>query len=126
MRKNIKLLAYFILGIVYYLFVELTSIYIPCVFHEITHLWCPGCGVTRMLINIVRGNFKKAFHCNQLLFISFPIFLIIIIDLFYSNMKSKTPLYEKIPKWIYYVYIALLILFMIIRNIFPYFTPTGI
>ena len=57
---------------------------IPCPFHFITGLYCPGCGITRMIKSILKLDFYQAFRYNQLLFILLPFFIIIIIDLFIS------------------------------------------
>jgi len=35
-----------------------------CLFRAITGLPCPGCGITRGVIEIARGNFRKAWHQN--------------------------------------------------------------
>lgn len=126
MKKNIKFLVLLGIGILYFILGKLTGIYIPCFIHEVTGLYCPGCGISRMIINLCHLNFEKAYYCNQLLFISTPIFLFLIIDTFISNIRDVKPIYKKIPNTVYYVYIVLLILFMIIRNIFPYFAPIGV
>lgn len=33
----------------------------PCVFHEVTGLWCPGCGGTRSVRALVRGDLWQCF-----------------------------------------------------------------
>ena len=126
MKKNIKFFVLLGIGILYFILGKLTGIYIPCFIHSVTGLYCPGCGISRMIINLCHLNFEKAYYCNQLLFISTPIFLFLIIDTFISNIRDVKPIYKKIPNTVYYVYIVLLILFMIIRNIFPYFAPIGV
>lgn len=105
---------------------SITGLGIGCPILELSGFYCPGCGVTRMIKSILIGNFKQAFFYNQLLFISTPIFIYLTIDYMYSNYKEKTPLINKIPNKVYYAYIAILIIFGIIRNIFPYFAPTNI
>lgn len=92
----------------------------------ITKLYCPGCGVTRMIISIFKGDLYQAFRYNQLLFITFPIFVIYIIDYIYKTIKKKKTLVSITPNYIWYICIVLLIIFGIIRNIFPYFAPTVI
>ena len=117
MKKNKEILIIILIILIYLIFSNITGIAVPCIFHSITGLLCPGCGSTRMFKSILLGNFKKAFYYNQLLFISLPIFIILLINYLYSNYKNVKPIINKIPKYIYYGYIVILIIFGIIRNI---------
>ena len=56
-------------GIGYYFFVRLTGLAIPCVIYLITGKYCPGCGVTRMILALGRLDIAAAFSHNALLFI---------------------------------------------------------
>ena len=116
MKKKIIILNIVLIIILYIILNNIFHIYIPCIFHEITGFLCPGCGMTRMLREIIHGNLPKAFYYNQFLFISLPIFIIIFINLIYSNFKNIKPLYQKIPNYIYYTYIVLLLVFGVVRN----------
>ena len=41
--------------------------YLPqCLFYKFTHLYCPGCGMTRALYKLVHGDFPGAIRCNLL------------------------------------------------------------
>lgn len=42
------------------------SILPPCPFHEITGLYCPGCGTTRALHALLHGSFPLALSMNPL------------------------------------------------------------
>jgi hypothetical protein len=37
-----------------------------CPFHELTGLWCPGCGSTRAAVSLSHGNLVEAFRHNVL------------------------------------------------------------
>jgi hypothetical protein len=37
-----------------------------CPFHELTGLWCPGCGSTRAALSLSHGNLVEAFRHNIL------------------------------------------------------------
>ena len=113
------LLLFFVLGKVF-------TIYIPCLFHLITGLYCPGCGVTRMIYALASFDFYQAFRYNMLLFILFPFFIFFVLNYFYATYKNKEPLFKKVPQFIWYILIVILILWGILRNIFPYFAPTVI
>lgn len=38
----------------------------PCAFHEFTGLYCPGCGGTRAVRFLIRGNVEKSFIYNPI------------------------------------------------------------
>lgn len=40
---------------------------LPCLFHVITGLYCPGCGAGRASYNILHGNFLTAFCYNPVM-----------------------------------------------------------
>jgi len=99
---------------------------VPCAFHEITGLYCPGCGVTRMFLSIAELNFYQAFRYNPFVFVLLIIYLnyklyYLIIWLFDRNKKQK-----KIPELIIYIILIVAILFGILRNIeiFNWLAPT--
>lgn len=94
------------------------NIGIPCVIHEITGFYCPGCGITRCLFNLVKFNFVEAIHDNALVFFSLPFYLIYFINyncITYLNMKNRFN--GKKTKIFLYCYLALVLLFGVIRNI---------
>lgn len=99
---------------------------IKCPIHLLTNLYCPGCGVTRMIKSILKLDFYQAFRYNQLLFILSPFFIFLFLDYVYSYIVKKESLYKKIPEYVWIIIIVLLIIFGIIRNIFPYFAPVNI
>ncbi|WP_415972848.1 DUF2752 domain-containing protein [Rhodococcus sp. 077-4] len=41
-----------------------TSTYLPCPLHALTGLWCPGCGATRALGDLTRGDIAAAASSN--------------------------------------------------------------
>ena len=53
-------------GFLYWLFAEklgfhLGKFLLPCVFHQLTGIYCPGCGGTRASIALLQGHFIKSF-----------------------------------------------------------------
>ena len=98
--------------------------FLPCIINKITGLYCPGCGITRMLLSILKLDFYQAFRYNPLLFIFLILFIV------YQIIKLITiQFFNKDIKLNNYVYIFLLIItigFGVIRNIpiFSYLIPT--
>lgn len=66
-----------VLGVLllYYFWVRLTGLAIPCIFHVVTGFYCPGCGITRMLMALAEGNLALAYSCNEALFWLAPLAL---------------------------------------------------
>ena len=44
-----------------------------CVFHEVTGLYCPGCGAGRACYSILHGQFLEAFCYNPLMTVLLPL-----------------------------------------------------
>ena len=70
------------IGLLYFAFVKLTGWALPCPIRLVTGKYCPGCGVTRMLLAMLRLDFEAAFYANRLLFFLLPLIL------FYSFIKA--------------------------------------
>ena len=100
--------------------------FIPCIFHEITGLHCPGCGLTRMIISIVKLDFYQAFRYNPLLFILFPFAFTLIINYIYSVIQKKEPLYKRINNKVWITVIIILVIYGILRNIYTPLSPIEI
>lgn len=119
-KAFLNLTLLFLICPAYCVFVYCTDLYIPCIFRLLTGLKCPGCGISHMLINLLHFNFKAAFKSNQLLFITFPIIISMIIREIYCYIKYGN---HKTDKWIKvtsFVLIALFIAFTLLRNIFKF------
>jgi len=90
MRREIfKIVLVIFLLIVYLLVGNHFNIYLFCPIKKFLGLYCPGCGVTRMLYSILKGQFYQAFRYNPLIFISLPFIVIYYMDYLYSNTKNK-------------------------------------
>lgn len=122
-KKLIITLILFLLLIGYLILGNYFHFYIDCPIKKITGLYCPGCGITRMLSSILSFNFYQAFRYNPLLFISLPIILFLLIE---SIITKKEPLYNKIPTKIWVTIIIIFIFYGILRNIpfFDFLAPT--
>ena len=104
----------FFLFIIYYLLNKKIGIGIPCVFHELTGLYCPGCGITRLLFSLLELNFYQAFRSNPL------VFILLILSILYLILKlilKRFNINLTIPNYIYYFLLIIVIIFGILRNI---------
>lgn len=102
------------------------NIGISCTFYEILHVYCPGCGGTRMIIALSNLDFYQAFRYNPFLFVTSPILFVIYIQQSILYIK-----YERFSNYLdkfLIIYAVTLIMFGIIRNIgiFSWLEPTVI
>ena len=109
--------------IAYFIFGHFTHLYIPCPFHKFLHIYCPGCGITRLFISLFKLDFITAFRSNQMIFILLPFGIVLYINYIYSIIKNKKSWYERIPIWVFYIIIIALVLFGILRNFIPVLAP---
>lgn len=127
-KKNRFFIIVFVLIVIFLLNI-LTEIKVPCLFKNITGLYCAGCGVTRMFLALLNLDFYQAFRYNSYVFCILPI---IIMYLFFELrnifLLKSNPLNSKKFNKLWYILLISCILFMIMRNIeyFSYLIPTKI
>lgn len=95
-----------ILGEIYLTIVLTTGYGIPCLFYKLTGWKCPGCGMTRAVTEIWKGNFKEALKYN---FLSLTILPFICLYLLYRLVHEELHNGEGFHTWEYAVLIGLLI-----------------
>lgn len=125
--KSLLLTTLFISIIAFLFYLKIyKGVKIVCVYHLLTHLYCPGCGLTRMLTAIMNHNFYQAFRWNPLLFIVLPLLIVVYMVeiIIYIFKGSFTERFLHILCWI----ACLLVVYGIIRNLslFSWFMPTQI
>jgi hypothetical protein len=82
---------------------------IPCVFHELTGLYCPGCGITRTIVALLDFNLYQAFRYNMLIFAIIPLYI------GYVWMKYKGN--GKYGNAIMWMMVVMALLFGVLRNV---------
>lgn len=125
-RQLFMTISIVLLMVVYFAFYKLTGVAIPCLFYEITGWYCPGCGISRMLLALGRGEFYQAFRYNPLLFIALPVVVILLINWLYAKYYGKKSWYEKVPEWAWIALLVVVVVYGILRNLsmFSYLAPT--
>jgi len=111
-----KIVLLFLLGSVYFYLGTRINFSIPCLFHSFTHLYCPGCGMTRAVFSLISLDFVQAFFYNPFVYVLvFIIFYSFGMELYYLvKKKMKNVVY---PKKLMYVLLVLLLIFGVLRNI---------
>lgn len=105
------------LGVVYAGFVRRTGIGLVCPLYFLTGLKCPGCGVTRMCLALLRLDFPAAFAANPVLLLLGPVLAVIFVT--YSVTYIRTG-HRQAHRWqnaVLWSCITILVLYGITRNI---------
>lgn len=97
---------------------------IPCPILSLTGYYCPGCGISRLVLSLFSGHIYQAFRWNPF------VFLLLVIFFGYVVISTITHKYvdKKIVSKILFVVIILLIGYGVLRNmeLFSFLAPTNV
>ncbi len=115
--QNIALLGAIVVGgTLLFLFNPSTAIFYPkCLFHEMTGLYCPGCGSTRALYCLLHGELREALRDNALAVFALPLLGGIFLA---RAIRRRPPIAARQSKlgWLGLL-LAGIIVFGVVRNI---------
>lgn len=116
MRKNILTIYAMTLGIglAYWLIAEATGAYFQCAFYTTTGYLCPGCGITRMFLALLRLDIPAAFSHNPVVFSLFVVWNVIAILCFTEKVAFVQN--RRFLHIIFWISIGALFFFGILRN----------
>lgn len=120
-RRNKVLRTFAVLavaGVLYGLITGWLGFGIPCPVHYFTGFKCPGCGVSRMFISLMKLDFKSAFEANRLLLVTLPVIASLLFVYFFRYIKTDSRNISKAENIIYIVLIISFLIFGVVRN-FP-------
>ncbi len=103
--------------------VLLGVIQIPCMIREVTGLYCPGCGATRAVISLLKGQWYQAIRYNAIIFIDIPaIAIICFLDYRFKGDKKVAKITQALAIFL----LIITIVFFVLRNLpaFSYLAPT--
>lgn len=118
-KKGVALVAalFIICGTAYGILVSVVHFGIPCIFHEITGLKCPGCGITGGIVRIMHFDFYGAFQSNAFLFLIIPYVLLVFIHTSKEYILTGKYKLGTGKNLIDITFLILLVLWGIFRNI---------
>ena len=106
----------FAAGGIYLLVILLTPFRIPCPIRVLTGYQCPGCGVTRMLLSLLRLDFRQAFLDNAYVLCILPILIPWGIWRTKGYIDEDIPRFGKFETMLLIFLLAGAVVFAIIRN----------
>lgn len=119
-RRNKVLRAFAVVvsaGVLYGLITGWLGFGIPCPVHYFTGFKCPGCGVSRMFISLMKLDFINAFEANRLLLLTLPVIVILLSVYFVRYVRTGSKRVSKTESLIYIVLIVLFLVYGIVRNL---------
>jgi hypothetical protein len=90
---------------------EQYSFYPRCPIYTLFHIQCPGCGATRALAAILRGDLNEALRLNALFTFALPI---LVWTALYRRKPHDWP---QLPRQAIYAVLAITVVFTIARNL---------
>lgn len=106
-----------LIGIIYTIIVKTFDVGIPCLFYTVTGLYCPGCGVSRVILNILSLDFVSAFNANPVIFVLLPILGVGYVIHQYRYIVKNDKSYRTYENVFLWIAISALILFAVYRNL---------
>lgn len=83
----------------------------PCLFHTLTHLYCPGCGTTRALNALLHGNLALAVQMNPLTVIA----LVLIPLMVWNTMCPHRAWFTRVSDA--RIWLPVVVAFAVLRNL---------
>ena len=112
-RDGIILLA----GILYAVFVRLTGLAVPCIFRTLTGWQCPGCGITRACLSLLKGEIRTSFSYNSFLYIAGPCIIYLIVRGALNYIKDNTFQLNRQHTVLIYILTVAALIFGVVRNL---------
>lgn len=107
--------------------INLSQLLYPCLFHQITGLFCPGCGGTRAFTSLLQGHFISCFIYHPFVFYCFVMYVLFMTSHTLEKIllrtrrtiitdKKKAPrkflIARGLPFRIRYVYLGIIIILL--------------
>lgn len=101
---------------------------IPCTFLMLTGFYCPGCGSSRALRQILHLDFYGALRYNALFTAAAPFLAVFFAAAAFRYIKNGGVAVKKIPLWPLLAMGVILLCFGILRNLpaFAFLAPTAV
>lgn len=107
------------IGFIYIIVHRLTGLTVFCPFYQFLHIYCPGCGISRMFFHLARFEIAEAFSSNCVIFCMLPIALIMALYHAYKYLRYGSAKLNKFENVLIYIAIGILVVFAIVRNLYP-------
>ena len=112
-------------GAMVFLFNPATHQFYPvCLFHALTGLNCPGCGMTRALYALLHGNLRVALKDNALFILTLGALAVWAAQLVVRKIRHQPTTFNMPPKYLW-LSLVIALVFAAVRNLpgFDWLSP---
>ena len=94
------------------------GVFVPCPFHRLTGRWCPGCGMTRALHDVLHGDVRAALGANLLLPVVLALAAYLCLSWLWPVARGRRlDVLHRVPNGVWGGLIVLAVVYGILRNI---------
>lgn len=91
------------------------SFYPQCPFFALTHHYCPGCGATRAIAELLHGNFSAALHFNAAVTLLLPFVMAYFAAAYWATLRENRVEWPSVPAWSWRAAVASMVIFGVTR-----------
>lgn len=99
-----------------------STLYVPCPFHALTGLQCPGCGSLRAIHHLMHGHVATAFMLNPLMIVVSPFLGYSFLSYLMATSRRRLlpPIF--VPAVGIWIFLGVVLFFWVIRNtpVYPF------
>ncbi len=88
----------------------------PCMIHDLFHLYCPGCGGTRALFALLQGHLLRSLYCNPAVIFGILLVSHYEIGIMFTLIKKNGKRYYCSNFLLIGIYLGIIAIFTIGRN----------
>ena len=92
------------------------SFHYPCLWKEIMHMYCPGCGGTRAVNELLHFHFIKSFLSNPIVIYLAGVFLYYYVGTTLAVWCKGRRIFFRAGNWIWIAGVSIIVLNTILRN----------
>ncbi len=93
------------------------SFYPRCPFYALTGHYCPGCGATRAIAELLHGHVSAALHFNAAVTLLLPMLLWYFGTMYWTAVLDNRVEWPQVPQWSWRAVLAGVLLFGVARDL---------
>jgi len=93
------------------------SFYPRCPFYALTGHYCPGCGATRAIAELLHGHVAAALHFNAAVTLLLPMLLWYFGTMYWAAVRDNRVEWPQVPQWSWRAALACVLLFGVARDL---------